>query len=1003
MRSRSRSTALALLVIALPMAWLGCSGGSDIVAPTEGTLEITTTTSGDLPDPDGYAVSLDGEAPAAIETNGRLSVAGVSPGTHLVELSGVADNCTVTDGEQVSVVVRAGEVAVASFAVTCPAPPSPTGTLTVATETTGEEPDPDGYAVSVDGDEGRAIGINATLSLPDLTPGDHSIGLTGIAANCTLEGDNPRPATVVADAAVAVTFVLTCDTPPPATGSLQLTVATSGPDPDPDGYTFSIDDGNPQAIGVNATVTVANLAAGSHALRLAGVAGNCAVGGDNPRPVTVPAGGAVQVSIAVTCSAGTGSVTVTTTTTGSPTDSDGYSVSVDGGAARPVGVNASVTISGLEPGDHSVQLAGLAANCTAQGANPRQVAVQASATATTTFTVVCAATTGALTVTISGLPNGLEAAVTVTGPGGFSRRLTATRTLNDLAPGDYTITASEVASGGTTYTASPAARTVAVAAGATATATVTYGPAAGPSLNLRIDGVHLTQGVQASDNSIPWVTGRDGFIRIFVLANETNTAAPSVRVRLYRNGALTNTIAVPAPGSATPTVRDENRLASSWNVQIPGAQIGPGLAVLAEVDPGNQIAEKNESDNSFPASGVPQPVEIRSAPVLGVRFVPVRQGNGLQGDITDANRARYLDLSRRLFPLPSTEADIHTVYTTSENLQPDDGNGAWGTVLSEIDALRVAEGTGRHYYGVVRLGYASGIVGLGYVGRPTAVGYDDAIDRGRVVAHELGHTWNRLHAPCGGPSGVDPDYPYPGGAIGVYGLHLREEVLKLPTLPDIMGYCEDPWISDYTYRAVLAYRAAGGAESPSEVPAARAETSLLIWGRIENGRPVLEPAFELLTRPSLPREPGPYTVEGIASDGSRVFHLSFDATAVADGARSAKHFAFAVPLRSAPSARLGRLRLSGPTGTADLVRVEAAADPTAAARPMQARRSFRGARLSWDASRHPVIMVRDPDTGEVLSFARGGEAELVTGRAALDLIVSDGVGSRRLRLPVEDR
>jgi hypothetical protein len=47
-----------------------------------------------------------------------------------------------------------------------------------------------------------------------------------------------------------------------------------------------------------------------------------------------------------------------------------------------------------------------------------------------------------------------------------------------------------------------------------------------------------------------------------------------------------------------------------------------------------------------------------------------------------------------------------------------------------------------------------------------------------------------------------------------------------------------------------------------------------------------------------------------------------------------------------------------------------------------------------------MIMVRDPETGEVLSFARGGQAEVATGRTELDLSVSDRVGSRRVRVAV---
>jgi hypothetical protein len=54
--------------------------------------------------------------------------------------------------------------------------------------------------------------------------------------------------------------------------------------------------------------------------------------------------------------------------------------------------------------------------------------------------------------------------------------------------------------------------------------------------------------------------------------------------------------------------------------------------------------------------------------------------------------------------------------------------------------------------------------------------------------------------------------------------------------------------------------------------------------------------------------------------------------------------------------------------------------------------------LRWEANANPMVLVRDPDTGEVLSIARGGSAEVPTSKATLDLIVSDRVGSRSVRV-----
>ena len=56
--------------------------------------------------------------------------------------------------------------------------------------------------------------------------------------------------------------------------------------------------------------------------------------------------------------------------------------------------------------------------------------------------------------------------------------------------------------------------------------------------------------------------------------------------------------------------------------------------------------------------------------------------------------------------------------------------------------------------------------------------------------------------------------------------------------------------------------------------------------------------------------------------------------------------------------------------------------------------------LRWDGAAHPMVMVRDPDTGEVLSFARGGDMEIATTKRELDVVLSDRVGSRVLRVGV---
>ena len=54
----------------------------------------------------------------------------------------------------------------------------------------------------------------------------------------------------------------------PTTGSIRLTMATSGPDPDADGYAVAIDEGPETAIAGDDTLQLHNIQAGDHGVRV---------------------------------------------------------------------------------------------------------------------------------------------------------------------------------------------------------------------------------------------------------------------------------------------------------------------------------------------------------------------------------------------------------------------------------------------------------------------------------------------------------------------------------------------------------------------------------------------------------------------------------------------------------------------------------------------------------------------------------------------------------------
>jgi hypothetical protein len=469
------------------------------------------------------------------------------------------------------------------------------------------------------------------------------------------------------------------------------------------------------------------------------------------------------------------------------------------------------------------------------------------------------------------------------------------------------------------------------------------------------------------------------------------------------------TILPPSLASSTPTAVNESSLRYSWNVPVPASRIQPGLGVSAQVNPTGAVMETDPSDNTYPALG-PLALDVRTVPALNLTFVPVLQkgiplSRRLRGNITDGNKDQFLETTRKMHPIAAVNAIVHADYTTTttDTLQRLNGNNAWSTILREIDVLRITEQSSRYYYGVAKVSYSSGVAGVAYVSdpafgsRPAALGWDYLPSGSLIAAHELGHNWARNHAPCGGPTGIDPQYPEPDGSTGTYGLDVATETLEPPTVSDIMGYCDPKWIGEYTYRGVMNYLL-----SPSPpVMNGMVQPTLLVWGYVRNGDPVLEPAFQLNTRPSLPQRAGPYTVSGHAADGSAVFTVSFSPTEVADALQDQQNFAFAVPLSNDRAARLVSIQLAGQGRSAVVQMTASSGQAGLQADQVEARRvQGRQVRLRWNSLVHPMVMVRDPQTGEVLSLARGGEVELPTSKGNLDLLMSNGVRSRLLRARV---
>jgi len=537
-------------------------------------------------------------------------------------------------------------------------------------------------------------------------------------------------------------------------------------------------------------------------------------------------------------------------------------------------------------------------------------------------------------------------------------------------------------------------------------------------VNVRVEThAYLTQAIQRWDGSIPLVAGRGALLRVFVTADETNFFQPGVRVRFFRNGVETANLVSPAL-DGIPVQPLEGEFTRNFNLPVPGSLLEPGVSMVVEAITDGMVRLSGGSVTRFPESGSLE-LDVREVPPFRIRFVPVNQPDAPTANVTPGNVEQFMAATRAVFPLNEVEVDVRETYNSSGSTSTQAG---WSQILQEIRVLRSLDGETAYYHGIVRR--IAHWAGLGYIRFPAALSYDNLPAANWTVAHELGHNFGRFHAPCGGPGNPDNAFPHSEGRIGVHGVHVESMQALAPSVPDLMGYCQPRWISDYTYLAVLAYRA-GGPNRMALSATDRGGPGLLLWGRIHGSRVIIEPALEVAAANDPPR-PGPNRLVGTDARGAVLFSVSFDADPVSEGADDERHFAFTLPLDAGSRAALAHLHLQGPgvegarssalaPGPAvGMQRSDtspaAALDGTgirairqgAALSPMGpgASASEPAVTLSWDATRAPLLVVRNPETGRVVALARSGTATIVTTATELDVEVADGVRSHRVRVPV---
>jgi hypothetical protein len=431
--------------------------------------------------------------------------------------------------------------------------------------------------------------------------------------------------------------------------------------------------------------------------------------------------------------------------------------------------------------------------------------------------------------------------------------------------------------------------------------------AAIPSIDIAITDVEVTQAIQDLGQSVQLIRDKRTGVRVHVDAAGQNV--PGVTAHLYRINSSGTVLAGPIyPSGGTnyltvPNTPDRANFNHAFYFELPNDWIdGSTVRLRAVVNPTQIPPEPTFANNTMNTATF----TLRPSPTLRTQLLVwgyTVDGDYFQPDTwQDVYQAR--SWIRRVYPLASTPGGYESpdpgfrlktrtindpnlgghVQRTSDfclDIPADDREFCAATYTNNCAQwLRATEGIpdGEMVYSMIweepSLPFPRGFATDGVSSGPTGTGswgWDNDGSYGDwYMGHEVGHNVGRGHPSQGnacGHSASDPSFPYANAAIGTgdmwgfdvgdIGLNsdLGPRVYPNNTWRDMMSYCNNQWISDYTYEGIYDFLTTLQAAPATEVRPVRAGTDIIaLFGTIYDD--VDTAVFQVV---GLWDSPGPYT------------------------------------------------------------------------------------------------------------------------------------------------
>jgi hypothetical protein len=309
---------------------------------------------------------------------------------------------------------------------------------------------------------------------------------------------------------------------------------------------------------------------------------------------------------------------------------------------------------------------------------------------------------GTLLVNISGLPASTNASVTIAGPAAYSRPLTATTTAS-VAPGTYTVSATDVTVGTTRYSATVTGSPATVSSNATANAAVVYAAATATPGSLAI----TVTGLPAGSTGAVTVTGPNAFTQ-----SVTATSTLSVPAGTYTISGAQVTVGT-ARYNATVTGSPAT-VTSGGNTS---ATVAYTLAAAPTVTLAGSIAQNRTltADTSYVLRGF---VYVNSGATL-----TINAGTRIVGDTTALGSALFVLRGARIV---ANGTETQPIVFTSQRAPLNRSPGDWGGLVIVGNARSNRSGS------IIVEGSNGSVVGADPAGVVYTGGNDDASSSGTL-------------------------------------------------------------------------------------------------------------------------------------------------------------------------------------------------------------------------------------------------------------------------------